>query len=165
MIADLTRLLSPRERAVREVRAALDWLRGIRDTRMVATSGDLREERARLVREIWVATVLALIPDPKPSWTALFDETDDFQREVDARIGEGIAAAERDVHRRRRHHPGRPGARDRPAGRDHRQPGQLLPGAGRRHVQVRPGPPRGDMSDREDPGRILALLSQCQGLR
>ena len=96
MLADLTRLLSPREQAVREVRAARDWLRGIRDTRMVATSGDLRGERARLVREIWVATVLALIPDPKPSWTASFDETDDFQREVDARIGEGIAAAERE---------------------------------------------------------------------
>lgn len=70
-IADLTRVLSPRDQAV-------------------------REERARLVREIWIATVLALIPDPKPSWTASFDETDDFQREVDARIGEGVAAAERE---------------------------------------------------------------------
>jgi hypothetical protein len=96
MIADLARILSPGEQAIRDVRAARDWLRGIRDTRMVATSGDLREERARLVREIWVATVLALIPEPKPSWTEGFDETDDFQREVDARIGDGVAAAERE---------------------------------------------------------------------
>ena len=96
MLADLARVLSPGEQAVREVRAARDWLRGIRDTRMVATSGGLREERARLVREIWVATVLALIPEPKPSWTEEFDETDDFQREVDARIGDGVAAAERE---------------------------------------------------------------------
>ena len=96
MIADLARILSPGEQAIRDVRAARDWLRGIRDTRMVATSGDLREERGRLVREIWVATVLALIPDPKPSWTEGFDETDDFQREVAARIGDGVAAAERE---------------------------------------------------------------------
>jgi hypothetical protein len=40
MIKDLTRVLRPGEQAVRDVQAARDWLRGIRDTRMV-TVGDL----------------------------------------------------------------------------------------------------------------------------
>ncbi len=94
VIADLTRVLAPDEQAVRDVRAACGWLRGVRDTRTVTAVG-LREERARLVRGIWVATVLDLVPEPKPSWTAPFDDTGDFQREADARIGEGVAAAER----------------------------------------------------------------------
>jgi hypothetical protein len=35
-ITDMTRVLREDEQAVREVRAARDWLRGIRDTRMVS---------------------------------------------------------------------------------------------------------------------------------
>lgn len=35
-IADMTRVLRHDEQAVREVRMARDWLRGIRDTRMVS---------------------------------------------------------------------------------------------------------------------------------
>lgn len=50
-----------------------------------------RETLARLVRETWVATVRDLIPDPKPSWVAPYDELDEFQREADARIGEAVA--------------------------------------------------------------------------
>jgi hypothetical protein len=34
-IADLTNILGPDEQAVRDVRAARDWLRGIRDTGII----------------------------------------------------------------------------------------------------------------------------------
>ncbi len=58
---------------------------------------DDREDRARIVRGAWVAWA-AEQPDPKPSWLVAWDElpTDDPQREVDARIGEAVAAAERE---------------------------------------------------------------------
>ena len=49
------------------------------------------EDLGRAVRRIWVATVLARIPDPKPSWVAGFDDLDDFQRTADIAIGVGIA--------------------------------------------------------------------------
>jgi hypothetical protein len=52
--------------------------------------------RGRLVRETWVETVLELIPDPKPSWTAPYHELDEFQRTADDRIGDTVAAAERE---------------------------------------------------------------------
>lgn len=53
-----------------------------------------REGRGRLVRETWVETVLELVPEPKRSWTAPYDELDQFQRTADDRIGETVAAAE-----------------------------------------------------------------------
>jgi hypothetical protein len=39
MIADLTRVLAPDEQAVLDVRAARDWLLGVRDTRTITTTG------------------------------------------------------------------------------------------------------------------------------
>ncbi|HEY6493284.1 MAG TPA: hypothetical protein VIZ43_08430 [Trebonia sp.] len=54
-----------------------------------------REELGRRVREIWVAWASEQ-PDPKPSWLASWDDLDDGQREADMRIGEGVAAAERE---------------------------------------------------------------------
>ena len=65
-------------------------------------SESIREQRGRLVRDAWVAAVLELIPAPKPSWLLAWDELDPadpelaFQREVDMRIGEAVAAAERE---------------------------------------------------------------------
>lgn len=52
--------------------------------------------RGRLVRETWVDTVLELVADPKPSWTAPYDDLDEFQRTADNRIGDAVAAAERE---------------------------------------------------------------------
>jgi hypothetical protein len=48
---------------------------------------------------MWVATVLELIADPKPSWVAGWDELDDFQREVDMRIGADLFARGREAER------------------------------------------------------------------
>lgn len=53
-----------------------------------------RENLGRLVRETWVAWASEQ-PDPKPSWLTGWDELDEGQREVDMRIGEAVAAAER----------------------------------------------------------------------
>lgn len=53
-----------------------------------------REALGRLVRETWV-TWAREQPDPKPSWLTGWDELDEGQREVDMRIGEAVAAAER----------------------------------------------------------------------
>jgi hypothetical protein len=54
-----------------------------------------REALGRLVRETWVAWAREQ-PDPKPSWLTGWDELDEGQREVDCRIGEAVAAAERE---------------------------------------------------------------------
>jgi hypothetical protein len=51
-----------------------------------------REALGRRVREVWVATAEELLDNPKPSWTAPWEEIDGFQREVDMRIGEAIVA-------------------------------------------------------------------------
>lgn len=51
-----------------------------------------REHLARIVRAAWVRVVRALVDNPKETWTASYDETDDFQREADAQIGEAVAA-------------------------------------------------------------------------
>lgn len=60
-----------------------------------------REYFGRLVRQIWVAAVIELVPDPKPSWLTTWAELDDeFQREVDMRIGEALFAAGREAERR-----------------------------------------------------------------
>lgn len=56
---------------------------------------DEREHLGRIVRDTWVAWASGQ-PDPKPSWLVPFDELDDGQREVDMRIGEAVAAAERE---------------------------------------------------------------------
>lgn len=53
---------------------------------------DDREPYGRLVRETWVTAVCDWFPDPKPSWVESYDETDDFQREADMRIGAAVAA-------------------------------------------------------------------------
>lgn len=53
-----------------------------------------REDYGRLVRETWVAWASEQ-PDPKPSWLVPWEELDPGQREVDMRIGEAVAAAER----------------------------------------------------------------------
>ena len=52
------------------------------------------EDLGRLVRETWVKWASGQ-PDPKPSWLTGWDELDAGQREVDCRIGETVAAAER----------------------------------------------------------------------
>jgi hypothetical protein len=52
---------------------------------------DERETWGRVVRAIWVDWALEQ-EDPKPSWTAGWDDIDDGQREADMRIGSGIAA-------------------------------------------------------------------------
>ena len=57
---------------------------------------DDREPLGRLVRETWVACVVDYFKDPKLSWVTPWDELDDFQREADMRIGEAVAAAERE---------------------------------------------------------------------
>lgn len=60
---------------------------------MLAALADARESLGKIVRDTWVAAVLELIPDPKPSWTEPWETlTDEFQREVDKRIGEALAA-------------------------------------------------------------------------
>jgi hypothetical protein len=46
------------------------------------------------VRRIWVDWAAGQ-PDPKPSWLIGWGDLDDGQREVDMRIGAGVAAAER----------------------------------------------------------------------
>lgn len=48
-----------------------------------------------LVRAVWVAWAREQ-PDAKPSWLAGWAELDDGQREVDCRIGEAVAEAERE---------------------------------------------------------------------
>lgn len=53
-----------------------------------------REGLGELVRRIWVDWAAGQ-PEPKPSWLVEWDGLDDGQREVDMRIGEGVAAAER----------------------------------------------------------------------
>jgi hypothetical protein len=59
-----------------------------------------REAHGRLVRDTFVAWANEQ-PDPKPSWLVPWDElepgneVDAGQREVDMRIGEAVAAAER----------------------------------------------------------------------
>jgi hypothetical protein len=53
---------------------------------------DDREPYGRIVRETWIACVLDYFEDPKDSWVASYDETDDFQREVDMRIASAVAA-------------------------------------------------------------------------
>ena len=57
---------------------------------------DCREPLGRLVRETWVAAASEL-DDPKPSWLWAFDDPrlDDFQREVDMRIGSAVEAVVR----------------------------------------------------------------------
>jgi hypothetical protein len=54
-----------------------------------------RERLGRLVRGAWMAWASEQ-PDPKPSWLTPWGELDDGQREVDMRIGEAVAAAERE---------------------------------------------------------------------
>lgn len=56
---------------------------------------DVREKLGKIVRDAWVAAVLELVPDPKPSWIEPWETLEDpFQREVDMRIGEAVAAVE-----------------------------------------------------------------------
>lgn len=54
-----------------------------------------REALGRHVREIWVAWASEQL-HAKPSWLEGWENLDDGQREADMRIGEGIAAAERE---------------------------------------------------------------------
>jgi hypothetical protein len=54
-----------------------------------------REALGRLVRETWVQWAREQ-PDPKPSWLVPWEQLDEGQREVDCRIGEAVAAAERE---------------------------------------------------------------------
>jgi hypothetical protein len=59
--------------------------------------GSDREAFGKIVRDVWVATARELLPDPKQSWLVPWEQLDDeFQREVDMRIGEAVAAAERE---------------------------------------------------------------------
>src|SRR5215472_6718248 len=55
---------------------------------------DPREPLGRLVRDVWVRWATEQ-PAVKPSWLLPWEELDDGQREVDMRIGEAVAAAER----------------------------------------------------------------------
>lgn len=56
---------------------------------------DPRIPYARLVRLVFVRWAREQ-RDPKPSWLLKWDEIDDGQKEVDMRIGEAVAAAERE---------------------------------------------------------------------
>jgi len=49
-----------------------------------------REQLGRMVREIWVKWAREQ-PNPKPSWLKPWEELSEPDREVDRRIGEGIA--------------------------------------------------------------------------
>ena len=51
-----------------------------------------REALGRLVREVWVECAREL-PGPKPSHLLPWDDLDDWNKEVDRRIGERVAAA------------------------------------------------------------------------
>jgi hypothetical protein len=53
-----------------------------------------REARGRLVRETWVTWAWEQ-EDPKPGWLVPWEELDAGQREVDMRIGDAVAAAEK----------------------------------------------------------------------
>lgn len=53
-----------------------------------------REALGRLVRDVWIAWAKEQ-PNPKPSWLVEWDGLSEPDREVDRRIGEVIAAAER----------------------------------------------------------------------
>jgi hypothetical protein len=50
-----------------------------------------RELLGRMVRDIWVAWAREQ-PNPKPSWLKPWEELSEPDREVDRRIGEGIAS-------------------------------------------------------------------------
>jgi hypothetical protein len=56
-----------------------------------------REALGRRVREVFAATAEELLDNPKPSWTAPWEEIDGFQREVDMRIGEALAEPYEDL--------------------------------------------------------------------
>lgn len=62
-----------------------------------STPADPREHLGRLVREAWVTWALEQ-PDvaDHPFWTVPWDELTGRDREVDMRIGEAVAAAERE---------------------------------------------------------------------
>ena len=63
---------------------------------MTATPPEsIREQRGRLVRDTWVTWALEQAA-PKPHWLIGWDGLSKDQREVDMRIGEAAAAAERD---------------------------------------------------------------------
>ena len=74
------------------------WQRRARAAGMSASRGPVPGSLDRgmlgpVVRDIWVNTVLALVPDPEPSWLTRWpDLADPFQREVAMRIGEQVAA-------------------------------------------------------------------------
>jgi hypothetical protein len=57
---------------------------------------DEREHLGRLVRDTWDATVHEVADDPAPSRVAPWDELDGGQRKAALRIGEAVAAAERE---------------------------------------------------------------------
>lgn len=52
---------------------------------------ELREHLGRVVRETWVACA-AELDDPKPSHLTGWDELDEWNKEVDRRIGDAVAA-------------------------------------------------------------------------
>jgi len=54
-----------------------------------------REHLGPLVRQVWVDWAREQ-PDPKPGWLTGWDDLDEGQREVDMRIGEAVAGAERE---------------------------------------------------------------------
>jgi len=56
----------------------------------VNTPGIDREHLGRMVREIWIVWAREQ-PHPKPSWLKPWEELSEPDREVDRRIGEGIA--------------------------------------------------------------------------
>lgn len=53
--------------------------------------GELREHLGRVVRETWVVCASEQ-DDPKPSHLTGWDELDDWNKEVDRRIGVAVAA-------------------------------------------------------------------------
>jgi hypothetical protein len=56
-----------------------------------ATATQQADALGRLVRQVWDATVRDLVADPKPSWLTPWEDLDEFQREVDRRIGMALA--------------------------------------------------------------------------
>lgn len=74
--------------------AAAEAIRADERDRLTQFAQD-REGLGELVRRFWVDWAAGQ-PDPKPSWLTEWGDLDEGQREVDMRIGAGVAAAERE---------------------------------------------------------------------
>lgn len=81
-----------------ETRKAPEGAQGRAEGQGCGDGSGRREALGRLVREAWVAWAREQ-PGPKPSWLVPWEDLDEGQREVDMRIGEAVAAAQREQDR------------------------------------------------------------------